>query len=45
MPDIETKSAPDLIAQVNEDPERAAKIREEQAQSEAAAESHNADRG
>jgi len=34
-PDIETKSAPDLIAQqVNEDPERAAKIREEQAQSE-----------
>jgi cell division protein FtsI (penicillin-binding protein 3) len=34
-PDIETKSAPDLIAQqVNENPERAAKIREEQAQSE-----------
>jgi cell division protein FtsI/penicillin-binding protein 2 len=34
-PDIETKSAPDLIAQqVNEDPERAAKIREAQAQSE-----------
>ena len=34
MPDIETKSAPDLIAQANENPERAAKIREEQAQSE-----------
>ena len=34
-PDIETKSAPDLIAQqVNENPERAEKIREEQAQSE-----------
>src|SRR5689334_19341926 len=34
-PDIETKSAPDLIAQqVEENPERAAKIREEQAQSE-----------
>jgi cell division protein FtsI (penicillin-binding protein 3) len=34
-PDIETKSAPDLVAQqVNENPERAAKIREEQAQSE-----------
>src|SRR5215217_2935186 len=33
-PDIETKPAPELIAQVNEDPERAAKIREEQAQSE-----------
>ena len=34
-PDIETKSAPDLIAQqVNENPERAAKIHEEQAQSE-----------
>src|SRR5829696_2380713 len=34
-PDIETKSAPDLIAQeVNENPDRAAKIREEQAQSE-----------
>jgi cell division protein FtsI (penicillin-binding protein 3) len=29
MPDIETKSAPDLIA-VNEDPERMAKLREEQ---------------
>ncbi|HEX6716988.1 MAG TPA: penicillin-binding transpeptidase domain-containing protein [Pyrinomonadaceae bacterium] len=35
MPDIEVKSAPDLIAQqVNEDPERAAKIREEQAEAE-----------
>jgi cell division protein FtsI (penicillin-binding protein 3) len=34
-PDIETKSAPDLIAQqVDENPERAEKIREEQAQSE-----------
>ena len=34
-PDIETKSAPDLIAQrVEENPERAAKIREDQAQSE-----------
>jgi cell division protein FtsI (penicillin-binding protein 3) len=34
MPDIEVKPEPDLIAQVNDDPERAAKIREEQAQSE-----------
>jgi len=34
MPDIEVKSAPDLVAQVNDDPERAAKIREEQAQAE-----------
>jgi cell division protein FtsI (penicillin-binding protein 3) len=34
-PDIETKSTPELIAQqANENPERAAKIREEQAQSE-----------
>jgi len=33
-PDIETKSAPDLIAQVNDNPERAEKLREEQAQSE-----------
>ena len=34
-PDIETKSAPDLVAQqINENPERAEKIREEQAQSE-----------
>jgi cell division protein FtsI (penicillin-binding protein 3) len=34
MPDIETSSGPDLIAQANTDPERAAKIQEEQAQSE-----------
>jgi len=34
MPDIEVKSAPDMVAQVNDDPERAAKIREEQAQEE-----------
>ena len=34
MPDIEVKSMPQLVAQVNEDPERAAKMREEQAQSE-----------
>ena len=34
MPDIETSSVPELVAQVNEDPERAAKKREEQAQSE-----------
>lgn len=34
MPDIETKSAPELIAQVNEDPERAAKRRAEQLESE-----------
>ena len=34
MPDIETKSAPDLIAQTNPDPERAAKIQEQQTQSE-----------
>jgi cell division protein FtsI (penicillin-binding protein 3) len=34
-PDIEMKSAPDLIAQqINENPERSEKIREEQAQSE-----------
>src|SRR5215217_8617562 len=33
-PDIETKPARELIAQVNEDPERAAKIRDEQVQSE-----------
>ncbi|HEX7296715.1 MAG TPA: penicillin-binding transpeptidase domain-containing protein, partial [Pyrinomonadaceae bacterium] len=33
-PDIETKSVPQLIAQVNENPERAAKLRAEQAQSE-----------
>ena len=34
MPDIEVKSVPELVAQVNEDPERVAKMREEQAQSE-----------
>jgi cell division protein FtsI (penicillin-binding protein 3) len=34
MPDIEVKSVPELVAQVNDDPERAAKIRQEQAQSE-----------
>ncbi|HEY6660270.1 MAG TPA: penicillin-binding transpeptidase domain-containing protein [Pyrinomonadaceae bacterium] len=34
MPDIETKSAPDLIAQVNEDPERTAKLRDEQIETE-----------
>jgi cell division protein FtsI (penicillin-binding protein 3) len=34
MPDIETKSGPDLIAQTNTDPERTAKIQQEQAQSE-----------
>jgi len=28
MPDIETKSAPDLVAQVDPDPERTAKMRE-----------------
>jgi len=33
-PDIETKSVPDLIAQVNDNPERAEKLRAEQAQSE-----------
>ena len=33
-PDIETKSVPQLIAQVNDNPERAEKLREEQAQSE-----------
>ena len=33
-PDIETKSVPQLIAQVNDNPERAAKLQEEQAQSE-----------
>ncbi len=35
MPDIETKSTPDLIAQANTDPERVAKIEEEKAESEA----------
>ncbi|HEV8168293.1 MAG TPA: penicillin-binding transpeptidase domain-containing protein, partial [Pyrinomonadaceae bacterium] len=34
MPDIETTSTPDLIAQTSTDPERAAKVQEEQAQSE-----------
>jgi membrane peptidoglycan carboxypeptidase len=34
MPDIETTSTPDLIAQNNTDPERAAKVQEAQAQSE-----------
>jgi cell division protein FtsI (penicillin-binding protein 3) len=34
MPDIETKSAPQLVAGVDEDPEQAAKRREEQARSE-----------
>ena len=34
MPDIETSPMPELIAQVNDNPERAAKMREEQAQSE-----------
>ncbi len=34
MPDIEVKSAPEMVAEVNVDPERAAKIREEQAQAE-----------
>ena len=33
-PDIETKSAPELIAQNPENPERAAKVREDQAESE-----------
>jgi len=34
MPDIETKSAPQLVAQVPDDPEKAAKLREEQRRSE-----------
>ncbi|HEY2963028.1 MAG TPA: penicillin-binding transpeptidase domain-containing protein [Pyrinomonadaceae bacterium] len=34
MPDIETKSAPDLIAEVDQDPERAEKLREEQTRAE-----------
>ena len=34
MPDIETKSAPQLVAEVNVNPEQAAKRREEQARSE-----------
>lgn len=34
MPDIETKSTPELIAKTDENPERAAKLREEQAEAE-----------
>ncbi len=34
MPDIEVKSVPELVAQVNEDSERAAKMRDEQVQAE-----------
>src|SRR5689334_11070042 len=34
MPDIETSAVPELMAQVNENPERAAKLKEEQQQSE-----------
>ncbi|HEX5886185.1 MAG TPA: penicillin-binding transpeptidase domain-containing protein [Pyrinomonadaceae bacterium] len=34
MPDIEVKSVPELVAQVHEDPERAAKMRDEQVQAE-----------
>ncbi len=34
MPDIEVKSVPELLAQVHEDPERAAKMRDEQVQAE-----------
>jgi cell division protein FtsI (penicillin-binding protein 3) len=34
MPDVETRSVPELVAQVNENPERAAKLRDEQAQNE-----------
>lgn len=34
MPDIETKSAPELVAQVDENPERTAKLREERARAE-----------
>ena len=34
MPDIETSAVPELVAQVNDDPERAARVRDEQAQSE-----------
>jgi cell division protein FtsI (penicillin-binding protein 3) len=34
MPDIETKSAPDLVAQVDPDPERTAKMREEEERTE-----------
>ena len=34
VPDIETKSAPQLVAQVPDDPEKAAKLREEQEKAE-----------
>lgn len=34
MPDIETNSAPELVAQVNENAERAARLRDEQVESE-----------
>jgi cell division protein FtsI/penicillin-binding protein 2 len=34
MPDIEVKSVPELVAQVSENPESAAKLRDEQVQSE-----------
>jgi cell division protein FtsI (penicillin-binding protein 3) len=34
MPDIQTQSAPDLVAQANDNPERAAKLRDEQMQAE-----------
>lgn len=34
MPDIETKSVPELVAQANENPERAAKMRDEQERSD-----------
>jgi cell division protein FtsI/penicillin-binding protein 2 len=34
MPDIETQPVPELIAKTNENPERAAKLQEEQAQAE-----------
>jgi cell division protein FtsI (penicillin-binding protein 3) len=34
MPDIETKSAPDLVAQVDEKPERTEKLREDEARAE-----------
>jgi cell division protein FtsI/penicillin-binding protein 2 len=34
MPDIETKSSPDLVAQVDDNPERAEKLREEEARAE-----------
>ncbi|HET9479252.1 MAG TPA: PASTA domain-containing protein, partial [Pyrinomonadaceae bacterium] len=34
MPDIETKSAPDMLAEAHQDSERAAKLSEEQAQAE-----------